>query len=57
MACRSAVKFNERLDDTQIRALLTWERSSPHSAACPHGRPTRIRITMAELEQQFLRKK
>lgn len=56
MACRAAVKFNDTLGDDEIRALLDWERSSVDSAACPHGRPTRIRMTLSELERQFLRK-
>jgi DNA mismatch repair protein MutL len=55
-ACRAAVKFADRLGDEEIRDLLAWERSSPQSAACPHGRPTRIRITLAELERRFHRK-
>ncbi len=55
MACRAAVKFNDRLSDAQIRELLLWEQNSEESAACPHGRPTRIRVTMKDLERQFLR--
>lgn len=55
-ACRAAVKFADRLGDDEIRDLLAWERSSAQSAACPHGRPTRIRITLAELERRFYRK-
>ncbi len=56
MACRAAVKFNDRLSDAQIRELLLWERGAESSAACPHGRPTRLRITLAELERRFQRK-
>ena len=56
MACRAAVKFNDRLADEEIRDLIEWERSSPNSAACPHGRPTRLKITLDELYRRFLRK-
>lgn len=56
MACRAAVKFNDRLDDRSIRELLQWARAHPHAAACPHGRPIRIEWTLDELEQRFLRK-
>ncbi|MCA9320795.1 MAG: DNA mismatch repair endonuclease MutL [Planctomycetes bacterium] len=56
MACRSAVTFNERLSDERIRDLLAWQRANPSKAACPHGRPTRVRIGLDELERQFLRK-
>ncbi|MFT7619888.1 MAG: DNA mismatch repair protein MutL [Planctomycetota bacterium] len=55
MACRAAVKFNDRLSDAQIRELLIWEQSSSESSACPHGRPTRIALSMKDLERQFLR--
>ncbi|MEZ6195721.1 MAG: DNA mismatch repair endonuclease MutL [Planctomycetota bacterium] len=55
-ACRAAVKFADRLDEDDVRQLIEWERSSPKSAACPHGRPTRVRITLAELERRFHRK-
>ena len=56
MACRAAVKFNDRLSDDAIRTLVEWERSTVDSAACPHGRPTRLRVTLQELELRFLRK-
>ena len=56
MACRAAVKFGQSLSDREIRVLLAWERESPQSAACPHGRPTRVRIGLEELERLFLRK-
>ncbi len=56
MACRAAVKFGQSLSDREIRILLAWERQSPQSAACPHGRPTRVRIGLEELERLFLRK-
>ena len=55
MACRAAVKFNDRLSDLQIRELILWERRAVSAAACPHGRPTRIRVTLKDLEKQFLR--
>lgn len=56
MACRAAVKFNDRLPDDDIRALLSWFRRHPHAAACPHGRPVRLKSSLDELEQRFLRK-
>ncbi|MEE9394579.1 MAG: DNA mismatch repair endonuclease MutL [Planctomycetota bacterium] len=55
-ACRAAVKFSDALSDVQIQALLEWEQQSENSAACPHGRPTRLRISMSELERRFMRK-
>ena len=56
LACKAAVKFNDRLPDEEIRALLAWHAANPTSAACPHGRPVRLHMSLADLEQRFLRK-
>ena len=55
MSCKAAVKGNDILSraeaDHLIAELLTLE--NPY--ACPHGRPTIIRITKTELEKRFHR--
>ncbi|MBO7364221.1 MAG: DNA mismatch repair protein MutL, partial [Lachnospiraceae bacterium] len=55
MSCKAAVKGHDLLSteeaDTLIRELLTLE--NPY--ACPHGRPTIISITRAEMEKKFRR--
>jgi len=55
MSCKAAVKGNHLLSfqeaDTLIKELLTLE--NPY--ACPHGRPTIIRISETELEKKFKR--
>lgn len=56
IACRAAVKFNDPLDDAAIRSLLDWEQDNPSAAACPHGRPIRLRVPLSELERRFQRK-
>lgn len=56
IACRAAVKFNDPLTDDAIRVLLEWERGNPLAAACPHGRPIRLRVPLHELERRFQRK-
>jgi DNA mismatch repair protein MutL len=56
LACRGAVKFNQRLPDPEIRALLEWSRAHPQCTACAHGRPIRLSTSLAELELRFLRK-
>jgi DNA mismatch repair ATPase MutL len=50
------VKFNDPLDDAAIRSLLDWEQGNPSAAACPHGRPIRLRVPLSELERRFQRK-
>ena len=56
IACRAAVKFNDPLKETEIEALLDWEEGNPAAAACPHGRPIRLRVPLHELERRFQRK-
>ncbi len=55
MACKAAVKGNYRMSpqeaDKLIDELLTLE--NPYH--CPHGRPTIISMTKAELEKKFKR--
>ena len=55
MACKAAVKGNHRMSpqeaDSLIDELLTLE--NPYH--CPHGRPTIISMTRAELEKKFKR--
>ena len=55
MACKAAVKGNHRMSsleaDKLIDELLTLE--NPYH--CPHGRPTIISMTRAELEKKFKR--
>lgn len=55
MACKAAVKGNNRLQVSEvqelIRELLTLE--NPYN--CPHGRPTMISMSKYELEKKFKR--
>ncbi len=57
MACKAAVKAGDPLSAAEIDALLARrERLGDEKlSACPHGRPTTIRLTFAELEKQFKR--
>ncbi|MFW6066350.1 MAG: DNA mismatch repair endonuclease MutL [Planctomycetota bacterium] len=55
MACKAAVKAGQPLTPGEIDDLLDRrERTDKHSA-CPHGRPTTIRLSLRELEKQFHR--
>lgn len=55
MACKAAVKAGDPLSDAEIRALLAQRQLIQQSGTCPHGRPTTIRLSLAELEKQFKR--
>lgn len=53
MACKAAVKAGDSLTREEIRALLRMRVEVERAAACPHGRPTSIRIARGELERRF----
>jgi len=56
MACRSAVMRGDRLADAEIQALLVAAAKLEHPHNCPHGRPTVLTFTAAELERYFRRR-
>ncbi|MEM1166250.1 MAG: DNA mismatch repair endonuclease MutL [Planctomycetota bacterium] len=56
MACKAAIKAGDRLSEQELSELLAMRETIERSSACPHGRPTAIRLTMAELERQFGRR-
>lgn len=53
MACKAAVKANQRLTDEEIAALLERRHLVRDAHHCPHGRPTALIFTRQELEKQF----
>lgn len=53
MACKAAIKAGDRLDDSQLRALLDLRERVERSSNCPHGRPTSVRLTIRELDKLF----
>lgn len=56
MACRASVMSGDRLDETEIQALLQAAASLEHPHNCPHGRPTVLSFGSAELERYFRRR-
>lgn len=56
VACKAAVKGNMYLDESEIRSLLDDLLQLESPFTCPHGRPTAIRITRAEIERKFGRR-
>ena len=55
MACKAAVKANDRLSEAEARALLTQLLKLENPFTCPHGRPTVVELTKYEMEKMFKR--
>lgn len=55
MACKAAVKFGDPLTPEEVEALVAQREAVEKSTSCPHGRPTALRFTLADLERQFKR--
>ena len=55
MACKAAVKAGDRLTPEEIAHLLLLRKLAEDSSHCPHGRPTSLLFSRAELDRQFRR--
>jgi len=55
MACKAAVKAGDPLTQQEINALMEQRHLVEKSSSCPHGRPTMLRFTKADLNRQFKR--
>jgi len=53
MACKAAVKAGQRLSAEEIEALLRQRHLVDDAHHCPHGRPTALTLSRAELDRQF----
>jgi len=56
MACRGAIQAYRPLGREEAQALLADLQNCATPSHCPHGRPTLIKITIAELEKMFGRR-
>ncbi len=56
MACKAAYKANQKLDRAEMEALVKLLFNSSNPYTCPHGRPTMITLTDAQLEKNFKRR-
>jgi DNA mismatch repair protein MutL len=54
-ACKAAIKAGQKLTESEIEQLLAERDNTPTAGRCPHGRPTAIKFSTAELEKQFKR--
>ena len=55
LARRSAIKPGKSLSDDEARSLIDQLFTCEMPYACPHGRPTMVKISMEELEHRFNR--
>ena len=55
MACKAAVKGNQRLSVPEANALIEELLEAQNPYNCPHGRPTIISMSQYELEKKFKR--
>jgi len=56
LACHTAIRAGQTLSLEEMRELvrLLEESELPHS--CPHGRPTMVHMSQAQLEREFARR-
>src|SRR5262249_44729463 len=55
LACRTAIRAGDPLSTAQMQAFVTAVAPHHLAYARPHGRPTHVTLSLAELERRFLR--
>jgi DNA mismatch repair protein MutL len=53
LACKAAIKAGHRLSPEEIESLLAQRTLVDDHHHCPHGRPTSLTLSRAELDRQF----
>ena len=54
-SCKAAIKAGQSLSEGEIQQLLADKSVLERGSRCPHGRPTTITFSLAELGKQFKR--
>ena len=56
IACHSTIRAGQALSMSEMESLLTLFRNANFPRLCPHGRPTMVHLSSAQLERQFARR-
>lgn len=55
MACHAAVRAGDRLGPDEVQALVAQRHLADDHHHCPHGRPSSLLFSRADLDRQFRR--
>jgi DNA mismatch repair protein MutL len=55
LACHAAIRAHQPLQPAQVAELLRDLARTENPAVCPHGRPTAVTLSQAEIEKRFRR--
>ena len=55
ISCKSSIKANHHISRLEVDALVSNLEKCRNPYTCPHGRPTIIKLTIAEIEKMFER--
>ena len=53
LACHGAIRAGQQLSGEEMRELIKQLEQTRQPRACPHGRPTMIRLTAHQLDKEF----
>ncbi|MGZ3578784.1 MAG: DNA mismatch repair endonuclease MutL [Syntrophales bacterium] len=56
LACKGAVKANQKLAEAEVMRLCSDLDATQFSATCPHGRPVSVSFGLRDIEKMFKRK-
>lgn len=56
LACKSAVKANHKLTESEVETLCKDLDSAPFASTCPHGRPIYVKFSIRDMEKMFKRR-